>query len=133
MTPHPLDPITSREILAAVDILKQHHPGRPIRFKVVDLYEPEKASLVPYLESERLGTSLPPRPDRKARAYYHTLDDKSFYRSIVNLSTSALDSCSPRNDIQGPADSDEQIEMENICMEHPVVLQEIAKLKLPPE
>ena len=55
---HPLDPLSSEEIKAAVDIVRKSHPK--VSFNVVSLHEPRKATMLKWLES-RSSSTLPPR------------------------------------------------------------------------
>ncbi|KAI8675694.1 Amine oxidase [Fusarium keratoplasticum] len=131
MARHPLDPLHADEIAQVVKILN-HCQRSKLRFKVITLDEPRKQDLIPYLEAERLGDLLPTPPNRKAYVYFHTLDDHKFHRGVVNITTNTVEVDQILEGIQGPADADEQIEIEEVCNVHPVVLAEIEKLKLPP-
>ena len=69
--PHPLSPLTSREIAKASALSKGLYPPHTdLQFKVVALEEPEKAQLVPYLEAEHAGRR-PPSLDRRAFICYY--------------------------------------------------------------
>lgn len=88
--PHPFDPITPGEIQLAVRILKAGFPGVPLRFKRIDIQEPIKNDVVPYIEAERLRQPLPPRPARILLAYFHRLDNGAFYKTLLNADTRSI-------------------------------------------
>lgn len=56
---HPFDPIRPEEISLATAILKASLPGVNLRFKVIDVKEPIKKDVIPYIEAERTGQPLP--------------------------------------------------------------------------
>ncbi|EGE82555.1 primary-amine oxidase [Blastomyces dermatitidis ATCC 18188] len=133
MATHPFDPIRLDEVSLAARVLQASFPGVSLRFKVIDVQEPIKRDVVPYLEAERLGTPLPAKPARIIQSLFHRLDTKAFLKALVNLSTKAVITVKELpKDVQGPADVDEIIEIEQLCLKHPAVLAEIEKLKLPP-
>jgi primary-amine oxidase len=131
MFSHPLDPITVTELSSAVRILRAHFNGQRLRFKFIDLLECAKADVTPYLEAERLGQTLPPAPDRRAKVYFHRIRTEVFQKAIVNVTTGVVESLQELPDAQGPVDYDEFEQIEKICNSHPEVLKEVAKLKLP--
>ncbi|QSS64148.1 copper amine oxidase [Histoplasma capsulatum] len=132
MTSHPFDPIRPNEVSLAAEILQASFPGVSLRFKVIDVQEPIKRDVVPYLEAERLGTPLPAKPARIIQSLFHRLDTKAFLKALINLDTRTVISAKelPKH-VQGPGDIDEVIEIEQLCLKHPAVLAEIEKLKLP--
>jgi primary-amine oxidase len=129
---HPFDPITPGEIQLAVRILESAFPGVKLRYKRIDLQEPYKHEVVPYLEAERQGKPRPAKPARLLFALFHRLDNGSFYKALLNANTKSIISAKELpKDVQGPADVDEMIEMETTCLSHPAVKAEIEKLNLP--
>ncbi|OAX82719.1 hypothetical protein ACJ72_02925 [Emergomyces africanus] len=130
---HPFDPIRPDEVSLAAKILQESFPGVSLRFKAIEVQEPIKKEVVPYLEAERLGTPLPAKPARIIQSLFHRLDTKAFLKALVNLDAGAVVTVKelPKG-VQGPGDLDEIIEIEQICRKHPAVLSEIEKLKLPP-
>lgn len=68
---HPLSPLTASEITTSAELIKGLYPTQTrIDFKAITLEEPEKAQLVPYLDAEHNGRSLP-RISRKAFVNYY--------------------------------------------------------------
>ncbi|PYI03104.1 copper amine oxidase [Aspergillus sclerotiicarbonarius CBS 121057] len=132
-TPHPFDPITPAEIVLATKILEAAFPGIPLRYKKIDIQEPIKSDVVPYIEAERLGKPLPPKPARLLQVLFHRKDTGAFHKALLNAGTRSILSAKelPKH-IQGPADMDELGEMEELCLSHPAVQAEVAKLQLPP-
>lgn len=82
--PHPFDPISSEEIKLAVRILEATFPGVPLRYKRIDVNEPIKKDVLPYIEAERLRRPLPSPPARLIYALFHRLDTGAFYKAVLN-------------------------------------------------
>lgn len=81
---HPFDPITPAEIRLAVKVLEGAFPNVPLRYKRIDVNEPIKRDVIPYIEAERLGTPLPPKPARLLQALFHRLDNGAFFKALIN-------------------------------------------------
>ncbi|PLN76423.1 copper amine oxidase [Aspergillus taichungensis] len=132
-TLHPFDPITPHEIRLVARILEAAFPGVALRYNRIDLHEPIKNDVVPYIEAERLRQPLPPRPARLLYSYFHRQDNGACYKSLVNADSKTVVSTKAIPEgVQVPVDIDELIDIERLCMEHPAVKAEIEKLKLPP-
>lgn len=125
---HPLDPLSSDEVRQAARALVSHlGVAKPdIRFKVIDLYEPAKDEVLAYLHHGRQ------RPDRRARVYYQLRNTTTLVSAVVNIDSATVERTEGRPDSQGPVDWVEYDQITNLCNEHPEVLAEIEKLKLPP-
>ncbi|CAG9983778.1 unnamed protein product [Clonostachys byssicola] len=129
---HPFDTLTPGEIQLGAAILRNAFPGVTLRFKRIDVLEPIKKDVVPYLEAERLGQPLPTKPARLLFSYFHRLDTLGFFKAVLNVETRRPVYIKELpKDVQGPADVDELIEIEEACMKHPAVLAEIEKMQLP--
>lgn len=87
---HPFDPITPGEIRLAVKILQAAFPGVTLRYKRIDVQEPFKKDAVPYIEAERLGKPLPPKPARLLMVLFHRMDTGAFYKGLLNAETRAV-------------------------------------------
>lgn len=87
---HPFDPLTPGEIELAVKILEASFPGVPLRYKRIDVQEPTKKDVIPYIEAERLGKPLPPKPARLLQTLFHRLDTHAFYKAILNVDTRSV-------------------------------------------
>ncbi|KAL4924796.1 copper amine oxidase [Aspergillus undulatus] len=131
-TLHPFDPVTPGEINLTTKILQASFPDVTLRYKKIDMQEPIKAEVVPYIEAERLGKPLPRKPARLLQALFHRMDTGAFFKALLNADTKSIVYAKelPRG-IQGPVDSDELIAIEQLCLSHPAVQAEIAKLQLP--
>ncbi|KAK2744824.1 hypothetical protein FQN57_004148 [Myotisia sp. PD_48] len=129
--PHPFDPLTPTELRLAVKILEASFPAIPLRYKVIEVQEPIKRDVVPYIEAERLGISPPKKPARILTALFHRMDTKLFMKALINADTKVLLQVKELPHVQGPTDVDEMVEMEKVCLEHPLVKAEIEKLQLP--
>ncbi|CAG8947675.1 unnamed protein product [Penicillium salamii] len=133
--PHPFDPLQPGEIRLATAILHAALPDVPLRFKTIDVQEPIKSTVIPFIEAERLGKSLleVPRPARLLFSYFHRVDTGAFMKALIHLGDRKVVSMKQLPvGVEGPADVDELIEMEELCLKHPAVLQEIEKMQLPP-
>lgn len=71
-SPHPFDPVTAEEIQSAVTILGADFKGVELRFKLIDVNEPTKKDVIPYVEAERLGQQLPAPPLRLIQCLFHS-------------------------------------------------------------
>lgn len=130
---HPFDPITPGEIQLAVRLLEAAFPGVSLRYKRIDIQEPIKRDVIPYIEAERLRTPRPSKPARLLYALFHRLDSGAFLKALLNADTKSIIHVKEfSKEVQGPLDPDEVAEIEAMCMRHPAVLAEIEKLKLPP-
>ena len=125
---HPLDPLSPAELRKASQALRAYHAPTPVRFKVIDLLEPPKASQLAYLQDETAGVQPPPR---KAYTYYHKHGSTTLRKAKINLSDGIVEADEEYPEIQGPADIDEIERIIKACAEHPAVKAEVEKLKLP--
>ncbi|GME65487.1 amine oxidase [Neofusicoccum parvum] len=131
-SPHPLDPVNPAEIRLAVNVLENRFPEVPLRYKRIDVLEPIKCDTVSYLDAERLGLPLPRKPRRLLYTLFHRRDTGGFFKAILDADSKELVSMEELpKDVQGPADIDELIKIEEACMNHPAVLAEIDKMQLP--
>lgn len=85
---HALEPISGDEIIKAADIVRSVWPSQTdLHFKVITLLEPPKAEVIPYLEAEHAGGSLPSVARKVFINYYlrNTVSKKSHrQRSSAN-------------------------------------------------
>lgn len=86
-TQHPFDTLTPSEIKLATAILEGALPGVPLRYKRIDVLEPIKKDVIPYLEAERLGKPLPKKPARLLFSYFHRRDTGGFFKAVLNADT----------------------------------------------
>lgn len=89
-TLHPFDPITPGEITLATKILQVAFPGVTLRYKKIDLQEPIKAEVVPYIEAERLGKPLPRKPTRLLQVLFHRMDTGAFFKGLLNADSKSV-------------------------------------------
>lgn len=87
---HPFDPITPGEIQLAVRILESAFTGVKLRYKRIDLQEPAKHEVIPYLEAERRGEPRPRKPARLLMALFHRLDTGAFHKALINADTKSI-------------------------------------------
>lgn len=68
---HPLSPLSASEITRSSQLIRALYPSQiDLHFKVVTLDEPPKARLIPYLDAEHHGRTVPAL-DRKAFLCYY--------------------------------------------------------------
>ena len=96
---HPLAPLSDPEFRSARDVVLAAHGAHPsaLLFRTVQLEEPPKAELIPYLVAEHAGelSGATPRPPRRARVQYDVItarEDGSssvykYTQSVVDLKT----------------------------------------------
>lgn len=125
---HPLDPLSPAELRKASQTLRAYHAPTAVRFKVIDLLEPPKASQLAYLQDQTARVQSPPR---KAYTYYHKHGSTTLRKAKINLGKGAVEVDEEYPEIQGPADMDEIDRIIQTCAEHPAVQSEVEKLKLP--
>lgn len=129
---HPLAPLTSHEISTSAQLIRSLYPtGTEFIFKTISLREPAKKDVVPFLEAERSGRSLPTLHRVSFVWYYLTNTDK-YHEAFVNLSTNKVESnvrLGPH--VHGPGDGAEIVAVEKAVLEDESVKAEIAKLQLP--
>jgi primary-amine oxidase len=87
--PHPLAQLSQDEfILARNCVLKHHGPETSLFFRSIQLQEPKKDDLVPFLIAEHDGSlnETTPRPARCAEVEYDIITDTRVYtRTIVDM------------------------------------------------
>ncbi|KIV76854.1 hypothetical protein PV11_08709 [Exophiala sideris] len=130
--PHPLCPLTSAELTTTADLVRSVWPSNiDLRFKVITLEEPAKKQMIPYLEAEHNGSSLPRIP-RKAFVSYYIRNTDRFHEATVNLSSGKVESNARLGpNMHGPGDYDEILQVEKNTLEDEGVKAAIAKLGLP--
>jgi primary-amine oxidase len=90
ISPHPFDPLTPQEIRLGFRILQSAFPGVQIRINRIDLQEPIKKDVIPYIEAERLRKPLPPKPARLLYAYFHRLDTGACCKALLNADNASV-------------------------------------------
>ena len=88
--PHPLSALSLEETNLARDIILKCHADAVLKFRLIWLFEPPKADVVKFLDSEHSGmlTDATPRPQRLAQLRYDKIDGKKqveFHESIVDV------------------------------------------------
>jgi primary-amine oxidase len=130
---HPLDPLTSEEIIRVSTLLKTQGPGKDhgIHFKAIGIIEPPKSKLREFLSSERKGIRPSPLPRRASALFYHR-GTSDLFLAEVDLRVYRIDKIQQlESRIHAQADIDEAIMMRDICLSHPTVLEAINKFKIP--
>ena len=89
---HPLQPLTAEEITVARGVvINSYEKSTVISFRAIQLQEPKKAELIPYLSAEHAGevtfsTRRPPRL-AKAQFYVNTGKKSQYVQSTIDLQT----------------------------------------------
>ncbi|KAJ4298381.1 hypothetical protein N0V88_003411 [Collariella sp. IMI 366227] len=129
---HPFDPLTPEEIQLAADVLKCHHIGAHIIFRVITLSEPPKAAMIPFLEKEHgeeKGTAKVPA--RLAMVQAHV--NQAFFEYRIDLEAQDVVSEEALQGRHSHVDRDYMEKVEMACMDDPQVQAELYDLKLPKE
>lgn len=128
---HIFDSITDSEIRTTATLLKRHNPDAKVHFVQIDRLDPPKAQALAYLDAERYGRGPLPRIPRRTYAYYYLDDKMPLYKALCNVSDHRVIANEPTPEgTVGPLLPDDVEAVENAIMRHPIVLAEIAKLKL---
>ena len=130
---HPLDPLTAAEIIQISTLLKTQGPGtkHSLHFKTIGITEPPKSTLRAFLSSERNGLKPAILP-RRASALFYVRGTSDLFLAGIDLSANCLDKIEQLDSrIHAQVDVDEAIEMRELCLQHPKVLEAIEKLNIP--
>lgn len=134
---HPLDPVTTTEIIAASKLIRKKYASTKVRFQQIELQEPPKSELKSYIEAERLGQTPTETPARVLRAYVWVYADADaskveLHKIHVNLTLGTIQNDEWLPDtVQAPIHFEEMIGLEQICLKHPAVQKEIERLHIP--
>ncbi|KAL3444541.1 copper amine oxidase [Aspergillus insuetus] len=126
---HPLDPLTSDEILLISGLLRKRYGD--IHVKSMAILEPPKRILSQYLAAERTGQRNERLP-RHAKISLHRANDTRLYLicvAIVNQTVQELSSVDDPHLAQ--LDVGELAQVRDACLRHPRVIDEVRKFGLP--
>ena len=131
MSLHPFDSARDYEIRLATKLVKDSHGASDnVHFVQVDRLDPPKKDMIRFLAAEREGLPLPTIP-RVFYAYYYT-NETDFNKALVNVTVGhVITKTKLPKGVIGPILPDDMLEMEEVANNHPIVLAEIEKLKLP--
>jgi len=92
-TVHPLAPIDATEIKQAVSYVRSQWPAETdLHFKCITLQEPAKKEVVPYLEAEASGASLPQIDRRVLVTYYIRKTVRHhLYSDVISILTTSTE------------------------------------------
>jgi len=129
---HPLDPLTGAEITQVANLVRAQTARESLHFKQISIIEPPKSVLRNYLVAERNGRSTLAPPIRCASALYYHRGTANLFLARINLNQNHVEDIKQlESHFHGQADIDEAVELRDICLKHPKVLEEIRKFKLP--
>ncbi|KAK4244206.1 copper amine oxidase [Corynascus novoguineensis] len=128
---HPFDPLTANEIRLAASVLKRHVAATDIVFRVITLWEPPKAEMVPFLEMEHGGREKPKPPTRLARVQAHI--NETFTEYKVDLDQQVVVAEEVLHGRHGHIDGEYMRKVELACMGDSRVKEQVALLNLPKE
>lgn len=130
---HPLDPITETEARQAVTAVKNAYPGTDIHFKSIQIDEPPKSKLLPFLNAEGSHAPLPP-PPRIAYAIYYRLADKLAEQAWIDLESGSVTRTMLLPSGSHPGiDEDEALLIEPLMLADPEVQAALDRLGLTQE
>lgn len=130
---HPLDPLTSTEIIQVSTLLKLQGVGKDqgLHFKAISIIEPPKSELRAFLSAERNDLNLTP-PARRASALFYHRGTSDLSLAELNLDLNCVENIRKlESRIHAQADNDETILLREACLKHPKVLEAIKRFKLP--
>lgn len=141
--PHPLDPISASEIASAVHAIRAHakpslqEEGSRLWFKSVQLLDPPKKALAPYLDRWHAGEVHGDEFERRADLLvgHKSSQETTWYEYTVCIPRTGAATVSQCERVpEGhhvPADMDEMIAAQDALMSHPKFLEVIKSLDLP--
>ncbi|OCF40041.1 hypothetical protein I317_06179 [Kwoniella heveanensis CBS 569] len=137
ITTHPLDPLSASEIATAVQFLKQSKSNEKLWFKAIQLVEPPKAVLAPWLDAFAQGRNVE-KPPRVAEITYGVRSETGALWSTAEVLISSSEE--PHQllaDTPVPAgqhvfaDMAEMMKAEEVLLNHPEFLAVVKKFHLP--
>jgi primary-amine oxidase len=130
---HPLDPLTSSEIIQVSTLLKEASPGKALHFKIISITEPPKQVLRDFLLAERRNKQHASiHLSRQASALYYHRSTSDLFVANVNLTENSIKEIKlMESHFHGQPDIDEILELRDACLNHPKVMEEIRKYQLP--
>ena len=126
LPPHPLDPLSTTEIDAAVSIVRAQHGN--LNFNAVSLYEPRKADMMAWLEEP----STAPRPMRAADVVAIDASGK-VYDGVVDLREKRIVSWKHTEGVQPLITMEDLQDVEHIVRKDERVIEQCGILGIPRE
>lgn len=118
---HPVDPLTSDEIISAREILETERDiAEGFRYVKIVLEEPPKSEMAKHRDSGAL-------PDRQSYIILRDTDEKTTYEAVVSLDTESLVSWEEKPDIQPAITTGEFREFENTVKSNSEWQEAVAK------
>jgi primary-amine oxidase len=124
--PHPLDPLSTSEIDAAVSLIRREH-GK-LNFNAVTLYEPRKAEMMAWVASPETTK----RPARMADVVAIAPGGK-LYDGVVDLDQNKIISWSHTPDAQPLITMEDLQEVEHVVRKDPKVIEQCGIIGIPPQ
>jgi primary-amine oxidase len=124
--PHPLDPLSSAEIDAAVAIIRKEHGS--LNFNAVTLYEPRKAEMMAWVANPETS----PRPVRKADIVAIAPGGK-VYDGLVDLESKKIEEWKHTPDVQPLITMEDLQEVEHVVRKDPKVIEQCGIIGIPPQ
>ncbi|CAG9996034.1 unnamed protein product [Clonostachys byssicola] len=135
--PHPLSQLFEAEFQRARDIIVGiHRPDTSLFFRSIYAKEPDKASLVPFLEVEHAATLTEDteRPPRLAHVEYDIvrLTEHEHIRSVVNLETEQVVSSDSAENLSKPSFTQPEFMLfQDVCLHADMFKEAMAEFTLP--
>lgn len=86
-TPHPFAPLSGAEIINVASIIRKSWPeGTDLQFRVITLREPDKSTVIPFLDAENRGENYSTPLARKAFVVYYLRNTSKLHEAVVDLS-----------------------------------------------
>lgn len=128
---HPLDPISPDEIKQIAGLVKAYDIGKGLHFKYISIIEPPKSQLRKFLIAERNGYPAATLT-RHGSALYYERGTSNLFLATVNLDAQRVEENNKLDSsLHAQVDPDEARGVREACLEHPLVIEQIKKYKLP--
>ncbi|KAL2410489.1 Copper amine oxidase 1 [Exophiala dermatitidis] len=133
--PHPLDPLTPKEISRTAHHVRAAFPDREAYFRVITLLEPPKAEMINFLEVESTNGFPKSRPARVAvvQVFLGPRDSEHFFQLDVDVVSGKIIKREQLSGCHPHVDANDMQKIEQACLNDPEVRAAIEEMQLPEE
>lgn len=132
-TPHPFAPLSGAEITNAASIIRKSWPeDTDLQFRVITLREPDKSTVVPFLDAENSGENYSTPLTRKAFIVYYLRNTSKLHEAVVDLSEQKVEyNVRLGPNLHANLDGATILNMEKLALQDEGVKAALKKLQLP--
>lgn len=132
-TPHPFAPLSGAEIINAATIIRKSWPqDTDLQFRVITLREPDKSTVIPFLDAENKGESYSTPLARKAFVVYYLRNTSKLHEAVVDLSEQKVEyNLRLGPNIHANIDGETMLSAEKLALNDEGVKAALKKLQLP--